>query len=190
MVKQQRIWVHINVYFLFIYCNIYFYPIKWKCHTHTQHFKCCFVNLRNLISQSPVTAKELTQSLVRMIANHCFKVCHRSVVTSNLVISGEILLINCTLVGKVGSLPFFLHIMFADCINVVIEMQSRLLVAQYLHKTTHMWYELLDSCYQLQRPSIRNTLKINFKWRGRDVQSQRLQSVITKSAVLLHILPN
>ena len=63
-------------------------------------------------------------------------------------------------------------------------------MVQYLHKTPHIWYELLGSCYQSLESSIKNTSKMNFKLRGRDVQSQktRFQSVIPECTQLLYIL--
>lgn len=39
-------------------------------------------------------------------------------------------------------------------------------MVQYLHKTPHMWYQLLDSCYQLQQLSTRNILKMNLNQEG------------------------
>lgn len=59
-------------------------------------------NWQNLICQPPVAAEGLTRSrtLSRMIANHCFKVCQSSVVTSNAVTSDEVFLINCAHGGK------------------------------------------------------------------------------------------
>lgn len=74
--------------------------------------------------------------------------------------------------------------MFAECLNVVIEIKSRCPVVQYLHKTPHTWYELPGSCYQSRESSIRNTLRLNFKLTGRDVQSQ---SVIPECSELLCI---
>lgn len=61
-------------------------------------------------------------------------------------------------------------------------MQSRLPALRYLHKTLHTWYELHDSCNQSRKPSVRNTLKMNFKLRGIDVR--RKETADFKARVL------
>lgn len=63
-------------------------------------------------------------------------------------------------------------------------MQSRLPALRYLHKTPHTWYELHDSCNQSRNPSVRNTLKMNFKLRGIDVWSKETADFKAKCVFL------
>lgn len=76
-----------------------------------------------------------------------YKVCHSSVATSNIWRS--IPEKTALTPGGVRFLPFFLSIMFSDCINLVIETYSRL-------KTPHTWDGLSNSCSQSEL-SRRNT---------------------------------